>query len=52
MMSTNTISLFKGPGMDGCLPRKNLKVLTACLGLFAAFANALPIQGEHLFLQS
>jgi len=40
-------------GLRGaCLPCKDLEALAACLGLFAALADALPIQGKHLFLKS
>jgi hypothetical protein len=48
LISMGTIDGFRGT----CLPRKDLEALAACFGLFAALANALPIQGKHLFLES
>jgi hypothetical protein len=48
VVSASTLSL----GGLRCLPRKNMKKLAACHGLFAAFSDALPIQGKHLFLET
>lgn len=36
----------------GYLPRKDLEVLAAGFGLFAAFAEAAPVEGQHLLLET
>jgi hypothetical protein len=47
-----SISVTDHPQVSDSLPREDLKVLAGCLGLFAAFAEALPVQRKHLSLEA